>query len=109
MVQIITPSYAQARVGNGGLSVTMGAGDWPGTLHFSTQRGDIEVWVNENVPFHVHLHTANGSLFTDFALRGTSSGTSETIDGDVNGGGPRGIDIESNAGVIRLLRLHPEA
>jgi hypothetical protein len=108
-VQIIVPSYAQASVGTGNLSVTMGSTDWPGTLRFSTQSGDIEVWINENAQFDVHLHTDNGMLFTDFALRGTSSGTAETIDGPVNGGGPRRIDIESNAGAIRLLKLHPEA
>jgi hypothetical protein len=48
-------------------------------------------------------------LFTDFNLRGTSQGRSETIDGDVNGGGTRSIDIETQAGAIRLLKLHPQA
>ncbi len=108
-VQIMVRSYAQASVGDGNLSSTMGSMDWPGTLHYSIGRGDAEVWVNENAKFHVRLHTDNGMLFTDFNLRGTSEGRSETIDGDVNGGGPRSIDIETQAGAIRLLKLHPQA
>jgi hypothetical protein len=108
-VQIIVPSYAQARVGNGTLSVTMGSTDWPGTLHFSTESGDIEVWVTETAKFHVRLHTDKGTLFTGFDLRGVSAGTAETIDAPVNGGGTRAIDIETHAGAIRLLKLHPEA
>ncbi|HEY3674810.1 MAG TPA: DUF4097 family beta strand repeat-containing protein [Candidatus Tumulicola sp.] len=108
-VQIMVPAYAQASVGQGNLSATMGSTNWPGTLHFTIGRGDAEVWVNENTAFHVRLHTDNGMLFTDFDLRGTSQGHSETIDGQINGGGPRSIDIESHAGAIRLLKLHPQA
>jgi Putative adhesin len=108
-VQIMVRSYAQAAVGDGNLSSTMGSIDWPGTLHYSIGHGDAEVWVNENAKFHVRLHTDNGMLFTDFDLRGTSEGRSETIDGDINGGGSRSIDIETQAGAIRLLKLHPQA
>jgi hypothetical protein len=108
-VQIILPGYAQATVGTGRLSVTMGALAWPGTLHFSTGNGDVELWVNENAKFHVRMHTGNGTLFSDFDLRGSSAGTAETIDTDVNGGGTQGIDIETAAGAIRLLKLHPES
>jgi hypothetical protein len=108
-VQIIVPGYAEATVGTGKLSATIGAMQWPGTLHFSTITGDIEIWVNENAKFHVRMHTENGTLFSDFALSGSAAGNSETIDSDVNGGGGQNIDIESNAGAIRLLKLHPEA
>ena len=108
-VQIILPGYVEARVGTGRLSATMGAMQWPGTLHFSTESGDIEVWVNENAKFHIRMHTDNGTLFSDFDLRGRSAGSAETIDTDINGGGAQSIDIESKAGAIRLLKLHPEA
>jgi hypothetical protein len=108
-VQIMIPAYAQASVGDGNLSVTMGSTNWPGTLHFTIGHGDAEVWVNENTAFHVRMHTDNGMLFTDFNLRGTSQEHSETIDGPVNGGGARSIDIETHAGAIRLLKLHPQA
>lgn len=108
-VQMLLPGYAQVRAGRGNVAVTMGSTGWPGTLHFSTQQGNIEVWVNENAAFDVRLHTARGTLFTDFDLRGTSQGSSETIEGRVNGGGSHGIDIETSAGTIRLLRLHPQA
>ena len=108
-VQAIVPGYAQALASTGNLGITVGATQWPGTLHFITGRGDVVLWINERAAFRVHLHTADGSLFTDFDLRGTSQGASETIDGPVNGGGPQRIDVETGAGMIRLLRLHPEA
>lgn len=108
-ITVMVPSYAQAETGEGHVSVTIGAQEWPGTLKVTNGNGDTEVWINETAHFRVHLHTENGTLFTDFALRGTSQGTSETIDAAVNGGGPRTIDIEAKAGTIRLLRLAPQA
>lgn len=107
-VKVMLPGYAQAAVGQGDLSVTMGSTDWPGTLRFSTQNGNVELWIIATAAFHVHLHTDSGSLFTDFGLRGTSQGRSETIDGSVNGGAGRGIDVEAASGTIRLLRLTPQ-
>jgi hypothetical protein len=107
-VTVMLPGYAQASVGQGNLLVTMGSSDWPGTLHFSTQRGDVELRIRGDAAFAVHLHTDNGTLFTDFALRGVSNGNSETIDGTVNGGGGRRIDVETTTGAIRLLRLAPQ-
>ena len=101
--------YAEAATQRGNVSVAMGATRWPGTLLFSTQNGDVEVSVEETAAFRVHLHTNGGTLFTDFNLRGTSSGASETIDGAVNGGGKQRIDVEVTRGSIRLLRLHAQA
>jgi|SRR5580698_744051 hypothetical protein len=107
-VTLMLPGYAQAAVGQGNLFVTIGASDWPGTLHFSTQRGDVTLRISAKADFEVHLHTGQGTLFTDFALRGTSQGESETIDGSVNGGSARRIDVESAMGAVRLLRLQPQ-
>ena len=107
-VSLMLPGYAQAQVGQGNLKVTMGASDWPGTLYFSTQYGDVLLRVRANIGFTVHLHTDDGALFTDFGLRGVSSGQSETIDGSVNGGGPRRIDVETGSGGVQLLRLQPQ-
>jgi DUF4097 and DUF4098 domain-containing protein YvlB len=108
-VQALVPGYIQARTGSGNVSVTMGSTGWPGTLHFSTGRGNVELWINETAAFDVRLHTGNGTLFTDFDLRGSSQGSSETIVGRVNGGGTHGIDVETTSGTIRLLRFHPQA
>jgi hypothetical protein len=107
-VALMLPGYAQAAIGQGNLKVTMGAEDWPGTLRFSTQNGDVQLRVRATVGFTVRLHTGDGVLFTDFGLRGVSSGRSETIDGSVNGGGARRIDVETGSGGIQLLRLQPQ-
>jgi hypothetical protein len=108
-VKIMVAGYAQATAQTGNVDVTIGTASWPGTLRFATGTGDVTIYVPEIAKFHVHMHTGNGTLFTDFGLRGTSSGTSETIDANVNGGSTFGIDIESRAGVVRLLRLAPQA
>jgi hypothetical protein len=107
-VTLQLPGYAQAALGNGNLTVMMGATQWPGTLYFSTRHGDAAVWISAKAAFDVHLHTGNGVLFTDFGLRGTSSGSAETIDGAVNGGSGQRVDIEAENGSIRLLRLQPQ-
>jgi len=107
-VRVMLPGYARVAVGKGNVNVTMGATSWPGTLTFSTGNGDVVLFVNENASFHLRMHTADGSIFTDFNVRGTSSGTSETIDADVNGGGKNGIDVEATRGSIRLLKLSPQ-
>lgn len=107
-VDVKIPGYAQVTAGDGNVSVMMGAAEWPGTLRFSTQRGDVEVWVVAKAAFSVHLHTADGVLFTDFGLRGVANGAAETIDGVVNGGSQQRIDVETAGGAIRLLRLQPQ-
>lgn len=107
-VTVELPGYAQASAARGNVQVTMGSTNWPGTLHFSSGHGDVELRINPNVPCNIRLHTDNGVLFTDFALRGTSTGRSETIDAPLNGGGSRGIDIEVVSGSIRLLRMQPQ-
>lgn len=107
-VKLMLPGYAQGSVRQGNLSVTMGATNWPGTLRFSSGRGDVEVWIGAKAAFVAHLHTDNGTLYTDFGLSGTSNGNAETIDGSVNGGGGQSIDIRSGGGAVRLLKLQPQ-
>ncbi|MEO9264137.1 MAG: DUF4097 family beta strand repeat-containing protein [Candidatus Baltobacteraceae bacterium] len=108
-IRIMIPGYARAATGAGHLSVTLGATQWPGVLQFANGNGDIELYIPETAKFHVRLHTDDGTLFTDFGLRGTALGNAETIDAPVNGGGTDGIDVEAKHGTIRLLRLSPQA
>ena len=107
-IKMLIPQYGNASAGTGNVSVIFASTNWPGTLHFSAVNGDVELYVNENAAAHVHLHTDNGTIFTDFPLKGTASGTSETIDTGINGGAKRGIDVEVRNGSIRLLQLKPQ-
>ena len=107
-VTVMLPGYAQASVGEGTVAVTMGAMHWPGTLRFSASHGDITLRVPAPAAFSAHLQTDNGTLFTDFALRGSSHGSVETIDGSVNGGGAQRIWAHTGAGAVRLLRMQPQ-
>ncbi len=108
-VRIMVAGVAQAQTNSGNIDVTIGATQWSGTLKFAANAGDVTVYVPEIAKFHVRLHTDNGTIFTDFGLRGTSVGNNETIDAPVNGGGNYGVDIESRHGTVRLLRLTPQA
>lgn len=107
-VRVMVPGYAQASAGTGNVTVYMGATTWPGTLKFSSRRGDVEVWINATAHFDVRMHTDRGTVFTDFGLTGTSKGQSETIVGTVGGRSSQGIDIEVADGSIRLLQLKPQ-
>jgi hypothetical protein len=107
-IKMLIPLYGNASTGTGNMSVIFAATDWPGTLHFSSDNGNIELYVNENAKAHVRLHTDDGTVFSDFNLRGTSSGNSETIDAVINGGGPRSVDVEVKTGSIRLMQLKPQ-
>jgi len=108
-VKIMITGYAQASAVDGSINATIGASSWPGTLRFTTQNGDITVYVLATTAFHVRMHTDDGTLFTDFGLTGTSHGNNETIDADVNNGQAFGLDLESKHGTVRLLRLTPQA
>lgn len=108
-INIMSLQYANAHAGNGNVQATFGSTDWTGTLHFGANRGDVTLYVPATANAQVRLHTAHGSIFTDFPLRGTSKGLSETIVGKLNGGSSRAIDVEVGEGVIRLLQLKPQA
>ncbi len=108
-IHIQIPGYANARTNRGNISATFSDLNWPGTLHFSSANGDIEVWVPAVVNAHVHLHTGRGTIFSDFGIRGSARGTAETIDAQIgNATQKHGIDIEIKSGSIRLLRLIPQ-
>lgn len=108
-VHIMVPAIAQASTVNGSIDATLGVTSWTGTLHFTAQNGDVTVYIPATASFHARLHTDDGTIFTDFGLRGTSVGSNETIDAPVNGGHGNGVDIESHHGTVRLLRLTPQA
>ncbi|MBV8117356.1 MAG: DUF4097 family beta strand repeat protein [Candidatus Eremiobacteraeota bacterium] len=108
-VRIMVPGVAQAQTRTGNINATIGAAQWTGTLKFAANTGDVTVYVPEIAKFHVRLHTDDGTIFTDFGLRGTSQGSNETIDAPVNGGSSYGVDIEARRGTVRLLRLTPQA
>lgn len=107
-IKMLIPEYASASIGTGNISIIFASTDWPGTLHFTAENGNVELYVNENAKAHVHMHTANGTVYSDFPLRGTSQGNAETIDSVINGGAPRSIDIEVKTGSIRLMQLKPQ-
>jgi hypothetical protein len=90
------------------VSVIFASTTWSGTLHFSADKGDVELYVNETAAARVHLRALHGTIFTDFPLKGSASGTSETIDGSINGGSRRGVDVFVRDGSIRLLQLKPQ-
>ena len=107
-IKIQIPSYANASTRTGNVSVTFGDANWPGTLHFSTQRGDVVLYVPALAHARVDLHTDHGTIFTDFDLRGTSLGTAEKIVGDIGGGGNRTLEVRVGSGNIRVLKLVPQ-
>ena len=108
-VHVMLSGYAQASAGTGNVTVYMDTDRWPGTLHFSDDHGDVLIYVKGTAHFFAHLHTDDGTIFTDFRLHGSAKGNAETLDGPVAGGGPQAIEIYVKRGSIRLLRLLPQS
>ena len=107
-IRIQVPSYADAHAVRGNVSVTFGDAEWPGTLHIRADRGDATVYVPATANGRLDLHTEAGTIFTDFNLRGTSQGSSETIVGPIGAGGNRTVEVRVGYGNIRVLRLTPQ-
>lgn len=107
-IKMLLPQYATANARTGNVSVIFASTSWPGTLHFTSGRGDVEVYVNQTAAAHIDLIAMNGTIFTDFPLKGTAHGLSEMIDGTINGGAKRAIDVFARDGSIRLLQLKPQ-
>ena len=107
-IKMLIPQYGNASTGTGNISVIYASADWPGTVRFTADRGNIELYVNEHARARVQLHTDNGTVFSDFNIRGTSHGTAETIDSAINGGGPRVVYASVHTGSIRLMQLKPQ-
>ena len=107
-VTMLIPKYGNVWVGKGDVSVIFASTSWPGTLHFSTQTGNIALYVNQNAKAMLNLHTGDGTVYSDFPIRGSSHGTAETIDAPINGGGPRSIDVSVGTGSIRVMQLKPQ-
>lgn len=107
-IKMLLPQYGNANAGTGNVSVIFASTTWPGTLHFSAARGDVELYVNQTAAARIHLRALNGTIFTDFPLKGRAHGASEEIEGAINGGAKRAIDVLARDGSIRLLQLKPQ-
>ncbi len=111
-IKMLLPQYGSANAGTGNVSVIFASTTWPGTLHFTSQRGDVELYVNQTAAAGIDLITMNGTIFTDFPLKGTAHGLSEMIDGTINAAGSgrpkRSIGAFVRDGSIRLLQLKPQ-
>jgi hypothetical protein len=112
-IKMLLPQYGNANAGTGNVSVIFASTNWPGTLHFTSGHGDVELYVNQTAAARVDLITVNGTVFTDFPLKGTAHGPSEMIDGNINSSPGsarprRAIDAFVRDGSIRLLQLKPQ-
>lgn len=110
-IAMLIPQYGSASIGTGNMSVIFASTDWPGTLRFTVGNGNVELYVNEHAKARIRMHTDNGTIFTDFPpqpLKGKSHGSNETLEGTLNGGAQRAIDVEVHNGIIRVLQLKPQ-
>jgi len=111
-IKMLLPQYGNAQARTGNVSVIFASTAWPGTLHFTSGRGDVDIYVNQAAAADVDLITMNGTIFTDFPLKGNAHGMSEMIDGNINvSPGVRSkhtIDAFALDGSIRLLQLKPQ-
>ncbi len=108
-VHIQMGGYANATTVNGSISATLGSTTWPGSLHFQTHNGDVEVYVPAVVNAHVKATSLHGTVFTDFPVsaHADSTGLMESAEGNIGSGGRRLVILTRN-GNIHLMKLVPQ-
>ncbi len=112
-IKMLLPQYGNANAGTGNVSVIFASTTWPGTLHFTSGHGDVEIYVNQTAAATVALAAMDGTIFTDFPLKGSAHGLSEMIDGNINSSpgsrrSERAVYAFAREGSIRLLQLKPQ-
>ena len=71
---------------------------------FASGAGNVTVYVQEDLDFHVDAVAGMGSASTDFPLTVEGKWMSKSFEGDVNGGGPT-IELRSGVGNVSLRKL----
>ena len=95
---------ADAHSVNGSIVATLGDVSWEGTREFGTVNGTIDLEVPESC--HAKVHAANvwGSLANDFAIMVHRNFVGSWFTGDINGGGPSSLVLNTVNGSIHLRR-----
>ncbi len=108
-IHIQMGGYANASTVNGNISATLGSTTWPGSLHFQTRNGDVEVYVPAVVNAHVKATSLHGTVFTDFSIPAHSdrTGLIESAEGNIGSGGS-GLVILTHNGNVHLMKLVPQ-
>lgn len=108
-IHIQMGGYANASTVNGNISATLGSTTWPGSLHFQTRNGDVEVYVPAVVNAHVKATSLHGTVFTDFSIpaHADRTGLIESAEGNIGSGG-RGLLILTHNGNVHLMKLVPQ-
>ncbi|MGE5323568.1 MAG: DUF4097 family beta strand repeat-containing protein [Actinomycetota bacterium] len=99
-VKVSTKSWAEAESVNGGLDVTMGNANWPGTLRLASVNGAIHVGLPANANTDVDVRSVNGSFHSDFPVT-SNSFMSHHVQGRVGSGG-RELDLRTVNGSVSL-------
>lgn len=109
-VHIQMGGYANASTVNGSIAATLGSTTWPGSLHFQTHNGDVEVYVPAVVNAHVKATSLHGTVFTDFPISAHAdrTGLVESAEGSIGSGGGRSLVILTRNGNVHLMKLVPQ-
>jgi hypothetical protein len=106
-VSITTTGYAQARTGDGDISVKMGRTDWSGKLDLETQDGDVEVILPAHPDVEVYAEAQNGRVRSDYDLKVRRRAAGMLLWGSI-GKGDRRLTLRTQDGAI-ALRSVPSA
>ena len=95
-IDVAAAGYVKATTVNGGIEASLGSGDWPGDLDFSTVNGSVDLTLPAGVG-------VNGSFDTDFPLTVQGRFGPKQVSGTIGSGG-RDLSISTVNGSIRLRR-----
>ncbi len=102
-IQISTSGYAEAKTVNGEISATIGDGNWPDSLEFTTINGQITLALPASLSTQIRADTFNGEILSDFPLSVQRKMSRKHLSGTIGNGG-RELFLKTLNGSIRLQR-----
>jgi hypothetical protein len=102
-INLSTKGFAEAGTVNGGITATVGRGDWKDEAEFSTVNGSVTVTLPASLGAELEASTVNGSIDSDFPLLVHGKISPRKINGTIGSGG-RELKLTTVNGSIRLRK-----
>jgi hypothetical protein len=100
-IEISTSSYASVKTVNGSITARLGRADWQDVLEMKTVNGGITLHLPGTAATDVTAKTVSGQILSDFPITIREAGR-RSLKGSINGGGGRGLALETVNGTITL-------
>jgi DUF4097 and DUF4098 domain-containing protein YvlB len=103
MARVAPGASVQLETSNGGVDLTLDQAN-PGDVRISTSNNGITVHLPQDANARLSAHTSNNSINSEFEVKTQGVAGKNHLEGVIGKGGPA-LDLKTNNGRIRLLKL----